>query len=231
MKKVDLSGLDPKLEPESETIHRLTRMGIGLIPVVGGSLLEVFNSILESPLSKRRTETMIQLGEVINDLIEQGVVTEAGLQANDAFISTVAEVCAISLRNHQSEKLEALRNAVRNAALPTCPSDDYRQMFLNYIDQFTVTHLKILRFANDPTAWFAATGTHFPGYKSGDIKDVIDAAIPELQGHSELRDAIWSDLALNNLIELHLTIDDKAKDETFDRKTTPMGAELVRFIG
>lgn len=157
-KKVDLSGLDPDLEADSEKLHRLARIGVGAIPVVGGPLVEIFNSVLESPLSKRRTETMIQLGEVINELIEQGVVTEAGLQDNDAFISTVAEVCAISLRNHEAEKLEALRNAVRNSALPSCPSDDYRQIFLNFVDVCTVTHIRLLHLFLDPELWIARDG-------------------------------------------------------------------------
>jgi len=193
--------------------------------------VEVFSSVVESPLIKRRVETLIQIGEVLNDLLEQGVVTEAGLQENDAFISTVAEVCAISLRNHQSDKLEALRNAVRNSALPACPADDYRQIFLNFVDQCTVAHIKVLRFANDPMAWFKATGIQFPGYKSGDIFRVIDIAIPELSGHPELRKFVWDDLVDRGLVTPHFTIESKGPKDAFDKKTTVMGSDLVRFIG
>lgn len=231
MKKVDTDALDPALESDSEKIHRGARIALGLFPGIGSVLVEIFGSAVESPLTKRRWQTMIQLGEVINDLLERGVVTEAGLQENDAFISTVAEVCAISLRNHQSEKLDALRNAVRNSALPTCPADDYRQIFLNFVDQCTVSHIKVLQFANDPMLWFKNTGIGFPGYKSGDIFRVIDTAIPELNGHPELRKFIWDDLVDRGLLTPHLTLESKGPQDSFDKKTTTMGADLVRFIG
>ena len=231
MKPVDLSGLDPELEPDAEKLHRLARIGINSIPIAGGTLLEIFNSVLESPLNKRRTETMLQIGDVMNKLIEQRIVTEVGLQQNEAFISTVSEVCAISLRNHQSEKLEALRNAVRNSALPSCPSDDYRQMFLNFVDRSTVTHIRMLRFADDPAGWFKSTNTQFPGYKLGDISGVVDAALPELIGHARLREATWDELWSRGLISPHLNLDSKGPDDTFERLTTDMGADLVRFIG
>lgn len=231
MKKIDTDSLDPGLESDSEKLHRGARIALGLFPGVGSVLVEIFSSAVESPLTRRRWETMIQFGEVINDLIERRVVTEADLQDNDVFISTVAEACAISLRNHQADKIEALRNAVRNSALPNCPSEDYRQMFLSFVDQCTATHLRILRFADDPTAWFKITGTSFPGYKSGDINVVIDAALPELKGHTELRNAIWNDLGNRGFISLHRTLESKEPTGTFDRFITPMGADLVRFIG
>jgi hypothetical protein len=187
--------------------------------------------MFEGPLAKRRTEWMRDVTEVLNDLMEKGVVTEADLQENEVFISTVVQAYYLALRNHESEKLEALRNAVRNSALPTCPADDYRQLFLNFVDQCTVTQIRFLRFADDPMAWFERTGTRFPGYKSGDITGVIDAAMPELKDHAKLRDAIWDDLINRGLIERHLDIDSKGPEDTFDRKTTAMGADLVRFIG
>jgi hypothetical protein len=230
VKKIDLEELDPACDPTGEIAHRVARIALGAIPSVGGTMVEIFNSMFEAPLSKRRNEAIIQIAGVVNQLIEERVVTEEGLQSNDAFISTVAEVCSISLRNHQSEKLEALRNAVRNSALPSCPADDYRQIFLSFVDQCTVTHIKLLRFADDPAGWFKLTGHQFPGYVSGDITGVLEAAIPELKGHAALRNAIWNDLESRGLISAHLTMESKGPDESFDRTTTELGAELVRFI-
>jgi len=230
MKKVDLSGLDPNLEPSGEKIHRLARIGINALPVVGGPLLEIFNSVLESPLNKRRTETMIQLGEVINDLIEQRVVTEAGLQENDAFISTVSEVCAISLRNHQVEKLEALRNAVKNSALPSCPSDDHRQMFLNFVDVCTVTHIKILHVFDHPEAWFASREMVLPGWSMGAISTVLEFALPELNGHEQTYSIIWKDLYQRGLLTTDGLNTTMSRDGMIAGRTSKLGAELIKFL-
>ncbi|MBV7554256.1 hypothetical protein KW841_18055 [Pseudomonas sp. PDM28] len=230
-KKVDLSGLDPDLEADSEKLHRLARIGVGAIPVVGGPLVEIFNSVLESPLSKRRTETMIQLGEVINELIEQGVVTEAGLQDNDAFISTVAEVCAISLRNHEAEKLEALRNAVRNSALPSCPSDDYRQIFLNFVDVCTVTHIRLLHLFLDPELWIARDGRQFPSsWSMGGIDQVIEFALPELKGQDAIYKIIWKDLYQRGLINTDSLGTTMSAHGMKSSRTTPVGSALIKFL-
>ncbi|KNH48326.1 hypothetical protein [Pseudomonas lini] len=231
MKKVDLSGLDPDLESDGEKMHRFARIGISAVPVVGGPLVEIFNSVLEAPLSKRRAGTMIQIGEVINELIERKVVTEEGLQENDAFISTVAEVCAISLRNHESEKLEALRNAVKNSALPSCPSDDYRQLFLNFVDVCTVTHIRLLHLFADPEAWVAREGKQFPSsWSMGGIDQVIEFALPELEGREKIYKVIWKDLYQRGLINtdnLGMTMSAHGMKES---RTTEMGSALIKFL-
>lgn len=230
MDKVDLGGLDPDLEPVSEKVHRLARMGISALPLVGGPLMEIFNSVLESPLNKRRTETMIQIGEVINTLIEKHVLTEEDLQENEAFISTVSEVCAISLRNHQSEKLEALRNAVKNSALPSCPSDDHRQMFLNFVDVCTVTHIKILHVFYDPKEWFASRNIQMPSWGMGAVSTVLELALPELVGHAETYTIIWKDLFQRGLLTTDGLNIAMSRDGMIGGRTTKLGAELIKFL-
>lgn len=231
MKRIDTDAMDPALESDGEKLHRGARIALGLVPGVGGALVEVFNSVIESPLTKRRWETMIQLGEVINDLLEQGVVTEAGLQENDAFISTVAEVCAISLRNHESVKLEALRNAVKNSALPGCPSDDYRQLFLNFVDVCTVTHIRLLHLFLDPESWIARDGKQFPSsWNMGGIDQVIEFALPELKGQDAMYKIIWKDLYQRGLINTDSLGTTMSAHGMKASRTTPMGSALIQFL-
>lgn len=230
MKKVDLNGFDPDLEPDGEKFHRLARIGMGLVPVVGGPLIEIFNSVLESPLSKRRTETMMQIGETINDLIEQGVVTEEGLQENEVFISTVAEVCAISLRNHQAEKLEALRNAVKNSALPGCPAEDYRQLFLNFVDVCTVTHIRLLHLFDGPEKWFLREEKTIPGWSMGGLTTVAEFAFPDLAGQKELYSSIWKDLYQRGLVGTDSMGSTMSREGMLAQRTSKMGAQLIAFL-
>ncbi|VVM52152.1 hypothetical protein PS663_00845 [Pseudomonas fluorescens] len=230
MNTIDLDGLDPNLEPESEKFHRLARIGLGAVPLAGGAMVEVFNSILESPLSKRRTDTMLLIGQTLNDLIEKGVVTEEDLQENEAFISTVAEVCNITLRNHQEEKLDALRNAVKNSALPSCPSDDYRQLFLNFVDVCTVTHIKLLQLFYDPKEWFKSREIVAPNWTMGSLSSVIDLGLPDIKGHVDIRDSIWKDLYQRGLVTTDGLNATMSGDGMFARRTSPLGAKLIEFI-
>jgi hypothetical protein len=230
MSKIDIDAIDPAIEPDSEKMHRATRIALGFVPGVGGALVEVFNSAIESPLTKRRWETMVQIGEVINDLLERKVVTEEDLHENEAFISTVAEVCAISLRNHQKEKLEALRNAVRNSALPSCPADDYRQLFLNFVDVCTVTHIKLLQLFDRPQAWFDQRGQKLPNWTMGSLSTVIDLAMPDMKGHNEIRDSIWKDLFQRGLVTTDGLNTGMSGDGMLARRTSPLGVQLIAFL-
>ncbi|WP_333690604.1 hypothetical protein [Pseudomonas syringae] len=230
MKRIDVNGLDPQVEAAGDKAHRGTRIALAMVPAVGGALVEVFNSIVESPLTQRRWDIVRDMGEVINDLLDQELVTEASLQENDAFISTVAEACSISLRNHQKEKLDALKNAVRNSALPSCPTDDYRQLFLNFVDVCTVTHIRLLQLFDNPQAWFDRKGTNLPNWTMGSLSTIIELAMPELKGHNDIRDSIWKDLYQRGLVTTDGLNTGMSGSGMLARRTSPLGVQLIAFL-
>ncbi|MDD0967784.1 MULTISPECIES: hypothetical protein [Pseudomonas] len=230
VQQVDLERMDPAAEPLEEKLHRVGRVAIGAIPVIGSLALETFNSIFEPPLSKRRTEVIRQIGEALNDLIEGGVVTEAGLQENEAFISTVAEVCNISLRNHQAEKLEALRNAAINSALPGCPSDDYRQIFLHFVDVCTVSHIRLLKFFENPKRWFVAHNRAEPYRAAVSLSQVIEHAMPDLTRNREILDTVWADLYQKGLVGIKQLEMVLSHESCFSKQTTSFGSKLIAFL-
>lgn len=57
----------------------------------------------------------------------------------------------IALRSHQTEKLNALRNAIVNVAKGSAPDEVLQNVFLNFVDSFTEMHLKILKVFQSPT--------------------------------------------------------------------------------
>src|SRR2546422_762130 len=75
----------------------------------------------------------------------------------------------VALRNHQADKRQALKNAILNAALPNPPDDARQQMFLTWVDQFTVWHLRVLSLMRDPPALFAAQRRDIPDQMMGSL--------------------------------------------------------------
>jgi hypothetical protein len=67
-----------------------------------------------------------------------------------------------AFRNHKKEKIDALRNAVLNSCLPGAPEDDIQMIFLNYIDELTPWHLRIMNLFDDPSRWAEENNTNFP---------------------------------------------------------------------
>jgi hypothetical protein len=230
MKEINLEDLDPKVEPITEKLHRLARGSIGAIPIIGSISLEVFNSVLEAPLSKRRTEIIEQIGTAINELTSRGVITEQGLQDNEVFISTVAEACSIALRNHQYEKLEALRNAVLNSALPGCPNEDYRRTFLNFVDTCTVTHIRLLKLFENPAAWLSSNNRPPLYGNTVSLSQIVASPMPELFDTPELLDTIWADLYARGLVEIKQLEMILSLDSCSNKQTTSFGSKLIAFL-
>src|ERR1700722_8641479 len=127
----------------------IVRAGIGSIPVVGAAATELFSWFFRPAVERRREEWMGSVGETLEQLKSRGVDLEA-LQSDEAFVDVVAQATHIAMRNHQEEKREALRNAIANSALQQTPDESKRQMFLQYIDMFTVWHLKVVGLIANP---------------------------------------------------------------------------------
>jgi hypothetical protein len=64
----------------------------------------------------------------------------------------------VALRNHHTEKREALCNAVLNVASGNAPQDNIQLMFLDFIDTLTPWHLRILHFFQNPLDYIASKG-------------------------------------------------------------------------
>jgi len=231
MNKIDNELIDPSVEPGGEKAHRLARIMIGAVPILGGAGVEIFNSIIETPLNARKVQWMNQVGNALNDLIEKEVLTEQGLQHNETFITTVSQASMLAIRNHQQEKLEALRNAVLNVAIGRAPEEDLRQLFLNFIDVCTVTHIRLLSLMSGPEAWGQKRGVEFPsGWSMGSITQAIEHAFPDLRGKEQIYKVIWGDLYQRGLINTESLGTTMSRQGILARRTTDLGSKLIDFL-
>ena len=119
-------------------VHLALRTGIAGLPVVGGPALEVFNQLIAPPIQRRRDEWLKGVMERLSALEQDNCLKIDDLASNDVFVSTITQATTIALRNHRKEKLDALRNAVLNTAIGRSPDDSKRELFLNFVDVFTV---------------------------------------------------------------------------------------------
>jgi len=151
--------------------------------------------VIAPPLTKRCDEWMNSIAEGLKELEEkvEGFKIEE-LSKNEIFITTIMQASQAAVRNHQKEKLEALRNAVLNAALPNAPEEDLQMIFLGSIDSLTTWHVRILKLFDNPIEWFKQSGKKFPEVLFGGLENVLISAYPELRGQSGFFDQIFKDL-------------------------------------
>jgi len=211
--------------------HALAKGVIGAISIAGALASEIFNLVIAPPLTKRRDEWMNSIAEGLKELEEkvEGFKIEE-LSKNEIFITTVMQASQAAVRNHQKEKLEALRNAVLNAALPNAPEEDIQLMFLNFVDTLTTRHLRILKLFDDPRAWFAQNNKKFPSLDFGGLSDVLLTAYPELREQRGFYDQLFKDLYSQGLITTESMHASMTASGLIASRTTEMGKEFLKFI-
>jgi hypothetical protein len=138
------------------------------------------------------------------------------LAANPTFVTTVLQATQIALRTHQEEKLEALRNAVANSGGNQL-QDDTRAVFLNLVDTFTPTHLRILKYFKDRTS-------------------VDERTIQKLiRDENAVTNIMVEELARNGLLQDQRPYAARGRDTgesllTFGWILSPLGSRFLRFI-
>ena len=208
---LDTNKLENDLERSKEdVIHTLTKAGLNLIPIAGGSAVELFNEVIAPPISKRRDQWLITIANAINGLenqIEDFKIEN--LSENEIFITVIMHASQIAIRNHQKEKLTALKNAVLNSALENAPEEDLQLIFLDLVDSFTALHLKLLKFFNEPKfkefidilEYNAQNRRDF--YMSFNLEETLEFYFPELKGKKHIYEQVLKDLKAKGMIENH----------------------------
>lgn len=207
------------------------RAAISVVPVVAGPLQVAFEALFASPIEKRKEEWLQKLADVVVELGERvGELTPERLAQDDVFVTVVMQSSQIALRNHQVEKLEALRNAVLNSVLSTIEEDE-KFVFLRLIDQLTPVHLRTLKFLDDPGAWMQRHGMQNPGWSMGGVSTVLEHCFPQLRGRRDVYDQIVSDLQMDGLVGpgsfLHMTM---TAEGMFGSRTSTRGKAFLAFI-
>lgn len=226
-----------KPKPEAgigDAAHTITRAGLSAIPVVGGPAKELFSAIIVPPLTKRRDEWIESISTALKALEEKVVgFSIESLSQNDMFITTVMHASQSASRNHQKEKLEALRNAVLNAALPSAPEEDYQLMFLYFVDTFTPWHLIILRLFDDPKVVIQEKGLTEPGLGYVSMVDLVEYAFSELKNKSDFNEQIIKQLESSGLIRVDPIREPRGGlvwERTIEPRTTDLGKRFLKFI-
>ena len=213
-------------EKTKELSYAIVKGGVGSIPVVGGVLSELFSVAFSDPASKRKEEVILAMDERLIKLEEEGYDIHK-LADSDEFLTISMQAYNIAMRTHQHEKRLALMNAISNT--PRLQIDEnIKLMFLTYIDDFNVWHLKILLFMNDPLTFFNETNK--PNISMGAKSSILISAYPELSNQRVFYDRIVTDLYSRGLIahnSLHGTMSGQG---LWQSGTTDFGKQFIGFI-
>ena len=231
--KTEESGKDDILAKPRKTIgdglHTTVRALMAAVTFIGSPAEKLFTELVAPPIVRRRDEWVEKIALCLLQMENEGQVKIENLLENDLFQTTLLNATQLAIRNHQLEKKEALQNAVLNTALQKSPDEGLQLMFLAFIDVFTPTHIRILKFFENPQEWAQKNNITFPNPSSGTAADALNYAYPKLG--KELTDAVVKDLSDRGLMyggNMHGGRHQEGR--MMVGRTTAMGKKFLKFI-
>jgi hypothetical protein len=205
------------------------KVAIGSIPYVGAALAEVFAATIPSPVSKRTAEWWEDVAKRVAALEKSGINMK-NLASDPAFISLVERASKMATQSAQQEKLDALKNAIVNAAAGIDIKADERKIFLNLVDELTPSHLLMLEFLSDPGPYGKAHGVKYESHMlGGSPAALLEEAFPEWKGKREVYDLILQDINTKGLVRngIHSLMSEPGM---YQSRTTSRGKQFLDFI-
>jgi hypothetical protein len=138
-------------ESDADIAYNTGKAALSSVPIIGGVMAEVLSNFLSPPISKRRDSWFKDFAEDFTLLEERVKGFKLGeLQNNEVFVSSVIQATKIALATHSRYKRRLLRNALMNIATKETVSEDQQYIFLQLVEKFTPSHVRVLSFLRSP---------------------------------------------------------------------------------
>lgn len=230
-KKSDDLTKPPKQSKGEKTYEIVKKVVSATIPFAG--VVEVFLDEVIKPPSQKRLENWITA--IVKDIEELKKQFEKfqneNLQNNEDFISTFYQSLDIAKKTHNKEKHEALKYAVINSVLNETFDGSIKALFLSFIEKLTPWHLKLLKYLDDPDAWFRKNNMTPPELViSGSIWQLMSKAFPNLE--IKIAEIIVGDLNAMGLLNIEKTTLNITMSihGPYQQATTKFGRDFLEFI-
>jgi hypothetical protein len=137
---------------------------------------------------------------------------------------------------YELEKHEMLRNGVLNTALEETPDKTRQKLFIRWMSDLTVWHIKVMYVFQDQEhlSNFVAGTFHlsedYSGRRFDELAGAIEAKFPELEGKYHLYRHLIRDLHQMDLISNNHPTKDMFSRKSSLPELTPLGKEFLKFI-
>lgn len=228
-KAADAGALGPlPSQTNAELVQAIVRAGLSIVPP-GAAIAELL-AFLQPTFTRRRDEWLQQLADGFQELKDRLDAAEfEALRDDELFVTVVFSATQAATRTHQPEKLEALRAAVINSGLPMAPDEHTQLMFIRFVDDLTALHLRVLSYASNPSGWFERNQIPKPDIYMGARGAVLEAALPELRGRSDIYSQAANELSTRGLMSGSFS-GMVSQQGLYDKLTSPLGDRFLAFI-
>jgi hypothetical protein len=231
---VESEKYEPPKRGAGDIGYAIARAGLSVF--AGAPAAELLQLLFSPPLERRRDAWMKEVGQALQELEKNRGVKLEGLQANEAFVTVVLQATQTALRNHQREKIEALRNAVINSAVGINIEEDLQLQFIRYVEELTPSHFTLLNFLADNEEHLLSVKTYEELYQQfvsqnlqGASREEFKLLCADLSGRVLLR--ISPDVEdFEGIFESTVIVNDVPRSKGPMLMVTGIGRQLLAFV-
>ena len=205
--------------------HRIEDGFVGTVKGVistipGASILVSAYEEMQSGIYKRRMDEWKEAVEERLGKLENDVVNS--LPNNDIFATVLLISAQLALKTNK-EKAELLANAVSNSATTTL-SEERVIILLNSIEKYTISHLRLLRFLQNPKEYNPKDN-----YMGGSTMTIYYDYYPNTD--KSLDSIVIRDLFADGFIDTDSLNAMVSSSGMVEKHTTSLGDDMIEFFG
>jgi len=135
-------------EKIEDKVHSGIKAALNLLPG-GGAIAEIFNMVVSPSIEKRREKWMREVVEVLTELkcTQSGIVEN--LANDEEFLSLLISASIGAYKTHLEEKRKMFKNILQKSIEGRQIPFDMKQVFVNFVDELTISHIKTLKFISN----------------------------------------------------------------------------------
>ena len=201
---------------------------VSVIPVVGAIAAPFLVSELTRRHSAKRDAWLNDLERRLVQLQNEGVIDLASLCDNEKFLELVYFAIQEGQATLSDEKHQLLGNVVINYSQNMSMDDDKKFIFLKYIEQFTPSHLALLKLLSDPKRFYERANIPWPEMSMGGRMQIVNGVFSFWT--REFTNLLFEDLRNGGLVQgtsLGGSMSGAGLEQSI---TSILGSEFLTFI-
>ena len=207
-------------EKALDTVEIVAKTALSVIPVGGALATSVYDTVKGNCLSKRQEQWKDALEERLSKL----ETTLEDIGNNEFFTTALVKATELAMKTARKEKMEYLANSVVNSLNPDI-DEEKLIVFLSLLDKYTVSHIKIIYFFNNPKRF---DGISSSSYMMGSPSTPLFQVFPEL--NNGLFKKMYDDLYTDGMVNTENLNATMTGSGMVAKRTTQLGDDFLRFI-
>lgn len=209
-----------KKEDILDVVEIVAKTAVSIIPVGGALATAVYDTVKGNALAKRQEKWKNALEERLSKTEE----TLESLGNNELFTTALVRATELAMKTAREEKMGYLANAVVSSIRHDL-DEEKMVIFLELLEKYTISHIKIIYFFNDPTQF---DGISANNYMMGSPSTVLFQVYPELNNY--LFNKIYNDLYVDGMVSSAHLNTTMSGSGMVQKRTTELGDDFLQFI-